>query len=494
MEPFDHEEPENPKETGVPSGPWQGRVKFVDGPDGYAYRPGRVVVHGVEAWKAVHGLLGLDAPEPPDDLFGFYVVEGVGEGRESGLVSDLALAGFTAEPDYVLFAHCGGGCSCGGGCGSEVSGAGANPVYASPVYASPVYASPVYASPVYASPVYASPVYASPVYASPVYASGYRASGHRTSSARPASALDAGRLPAKWTGPARGPSVLVLDTGLAWRAPKPPYPSASLKQLPSRLERLGPPRSQDIDWPDGTPAAPGDGFLDPAAGHGTFIAGIIEGLAPGCRLGVGRVLGSYGDGSTADIAAYVDRLIADGGLHVGGTSPDAYEVELAGAIVNLSFGGYAASDMHLLAAMVRRLQHQGAVVVASAGNDGCCRPTYPAALPGVVGVGALGPCGPAPFTNHGPWVRACAPGSDIVNSLFLDWNGSVQPLDGGPDPDDFEGWARWSGTSFSAPIVAGVLAREMLVTGCTAQEAVGRVVDAPWLFRLPGLGTVVDVV
>ena len=132
--------------------------------------------------------------------------------------------------------------------------------------------------------------------------------------------------------------------------------------------------------------------------------------------------------------------------------------------------------------------------VRSAGNDSCCRPTYPAALPGVVGVGALGPCGPAPFTNHGPWVRACAPGTDIVDSFFLEWNGSEQPLSGGPDPDDFHGWARWSGTSFSAPIVAGVLAREMLLNGCTAQEAVGRVVDAPWLLRLPGLGTVIDTV
>lgn len=503
MEPFEGEGSERPEEPGVPTGPWEGRVKFVEGPDGYAYRPGRVLVHGTDGWKAAHGLLGLDAPEPPHDLFGFYLLEGVEDGDEAGLVADLALGGHTAEPDYVLFAH-GGPCGCGCGCGAGAGGAGANPVYASPVYASPVYASPVYASPVYASPVYASPVYASPVYASPVYASpvyaspvyasGYRAGGHRTSSARPASAIDAGRLPAPWTGPVRGPNVLVLDTGLAWQAPKPPYPSQSRHQLPPRLERLGPPRHRDADWPDGTPANPGDGYLDPAAGHGTFIAGIIEGLAPGCHLGVGRVLGSYGDGSVADIAAYVDDLINAKHLRVGGTSPDAYDVTVRGAIINLSFGGYAASDMHTLGAMVRKLQRLGAVVVASAGNDGTCRPTYPAALPGVIGVGALGPSGPAPFTNHGPWVRACAPGSDIVNSLFLDWNGDVVPLDGGPDPDEFKGWARWSGSSFSAPVVVGALAREMLLTGCSAKEAVARVVDAPWLLRLPCLGTVVDMV
>ena len=47
--------------------------------------------------------------------------------------------------------------------------------------------------------------------------------------------------------------------------------------------------------------------------------------------------------------------------------------------------------------------------MASAGNDALSRPVLPAALPGVVGVGALGPGGPAPFPNYGPWVDACAP-------------------------------------------------------------------------------------
>ena len=50
----------------------------------------------------------------------------------------------------------------------------------------------------------------------------------------------------------------------------------------------------------------------------------------------------------------------------------------------------------------------GTVVVASAGNETSARPQYPAALPNVVSVGALGPTGRAWFSNYGPWVDACA--------------------------------------------------------------------------------------
>ena len=58
------------------------------------------------------------------------------------------------------------------------------------------------------------------------------------------------------------------------------------------------------------------------------------------------------------------------------------------------------------------------VVVASAGNDATSRRTYPAALPGVVGVGALDGNRPAAFSNFGPWVDACAPAVDVVSTFF----------------------------------------------------------------------------
>jgi hypothetical protein len=107
-------------------------------------------------------------------------------------------------------------------------------------------------------------------------------------------------------------------------------------------------------------------------------------------------------------------------------------------------------------------------------------------------VGAIGPFGPAPFSNYGSWVRACAPGVDVVSAFFAAFDGLEVP-GGGRDIDQFRSWARWSGTSFAAPVVIGALVREMRRSDCTPNEAVARAIDAPWLGRLPGLGTVVNV-
>ncbi len=52
------------------------------------------------------------------------------------------------------------------------------------------------------------------------------------------------------------------------------------------------------------------------------------------------------------------------------------------------------------------------------------------------------------------------------------------------DPDDFSGWASWSGTSFSAPLVVAALARHMLMTGGSGADAVEAVIDDPGLTRI----------
>jgi hypothetical protein len=259
-------------------------------------------------------------------------------------------------------------------------------------------------------------------------------------------------------------SAVVLDTGLAM----PAFQSAALGALLPLLTAT----PADGDQPDDD----GDLGLDPAAGHGTFIAGLIEQVAPGTAVALQRVLHAEGDGDEVQIAAAIDAL------------PDP---PAAGALLNLSFGGYAPEEPALLASAIAGAQARGYVVVASAGNDGTCRPTIPASLPGVVSVGAIGPMGPAPFSNYGSWVRACAPGVDLVSTFFAGWNGDE--LDAGDgDPDDYTGWARWSGTSFAAPVLTGALARAM-ADGTSATDAVARIVDHPALLRIPGLGTVVNV-
>jgi hypothetical protein len=459
-------------------GRWTERVAY-SAAGQFAYRPAELLCHSTAARDRAIQLLAELGGEPPEITelpLGASFLVTVRNVDPLHVVAELADEGLAASPNYVLFAHADkpplrvDPVYADPDVPRPAGGVHANPVYANPVYANPVYANPVYANGVYAStmfanPVYASPVYANPVYAHPVYANQYKRVGRRTSSARPADAS----LTPLLVGPQGKAKVIVMDTGLAEKAQRPPL-----------LSGLQPGKPYDAERPD----TDGDGYLDPCAGHGTFAAGIVEQLVPGVLLGVGRVLSTFGDGDEARIGAHLAAIDQTG---IDGVRVDEY------TIINLSFGGYAAGHMAYLAKVLRRLQRKGVVVVASAGNDATWRPTYPAVLDGVVSVGALGTDAPAPFTNYGPWVRACAPGVDLVSSFFADFIGSLRPLPGSPDPDDFAGWARWSGTSFAAPIVAAALAMEVNRCECTAAEAVARLIDSPGLFRLPGLGTVVNV-
>jgi hypothetical protein len=404
---------------------------------------------------------GADDPTSDPESDGpFFLVRGVNDPLRA--VMDLRVHGILAQPNYVYFAHVPG---------PGVSGAS---LTASPVYASPVYASPVYASPVYASPVYASPVYASPVYASPL--SNTDAVIH-TSSAVPA--VPGETTMAIWdliTQPARdGARIFVLDTGLA-------APATISAQLAAQLNAPNPIRPlRPSDAADEPTAVPGQDYLAPAAGHGTFIATVISQVAPGCRVGVGKVLDNSGVGDEWTIARRIHAL-ARRLSH----APDPEH-----SILSLSFGAPVLDHPFLLAHVIGEIQSTGAMVVASAGNDAMSRPVFPAALPGVMGVGALGPVGPAPFTNYGPWVDACAPGVDLVSAFFT-WNRTPGL--------DFRDWAIWSGTSFAGPIVAGTLARlimtapHLLGHTISAKGARRRLIEAPWLMRIPDLGTVINVV
>ncbi len=112
---------------------------------------------------------------------------------------------------------------------------------------------------------------------------------------------------------------------------------------------------------------------------------------------------------------------------------------------------------------------KGVVCVAPAGNNYTRRPTWPAAYPGVISVGALTADGKqrARFSNHGGWVDVYAPGQDLINAFG---SGSYT-YQFQPGTRDFTGLAKWSGTSFSAPIVTGLIATRMAHSGESGQKA-----------------------
>ena len=131
-------------------------------------------------------------------------------------------------------------------------------------------------------------------------------------------------------------------------------------------------------------------------------------------------------------------------------------------------------------------------MVAAAGNYSTSRRFYPAAFatktpPGglpLISVGALNPNGSkAIFSDGGHWITAWASGAAVVSTLPVDINASRSPelrLRAHPDnpmppgislpasresldPDDYSGaFAVWSGTSFSAPLLAARITRALM--------------------------------
>ena len=71
---------------------------------------------------------------------------------------------------------------------------------------------------------------------------------------------------------------------------------------------------------------------------------------------------------------------------------------------------------------------------------------------------------------------ACA-GGEKVHSAFVRFDGPAKPA-GDYDPDKFTGYARWSGTSFAAPVVSGVIAATAAKENIDAATAASRLLDS----------------
>ncbi len=450
------------------------RIAVLPGDPRTAYRPGVVIVD--ERSRARLEEITDRKSEPIFDTEQlpagqWYTIGGIPDAP--GVVEQLRREGYTADLDIVYFANN----TCCGTCPPHPALAvaiaanpwGANPWGANPWGANPWGANPWGANPWGANPWGANPWGANPWGANPEALNIVATAKAPTSSVMPA--LDR-EFPVRPKNPDNGITIGVLDSGLAGGPKNDDGQRPELLGLdPADLARIRGERDLPSRPMKGKPA---DGYLDPVAGHGTFIAGIIEQLTPGCSIRVGRVFEPEGDVSVSTLAVALVELMTD----------------FDPALVSLSFGGTGRAAV--LEQHITYYHEKGTVFVGSAGNEGSCVEQYPAAMPEVVGVAALGPTGPAPWSNYGPWIDASAPGADLVSSFFAKFNGDLPPING-VDTDEFKQWATWSGTSFAGPVVVAALAREMATTGRTASEAVQSVVRAPHLSRFPNMGTIVNI-
>lgn len=221
---------------------------------------------------------------------------------------------------------------------------------------------------------------------------------------------------------------------------------------------------EDVEAPVGA-----DGYLTAEGGHGTFIDGVIMRIAPSARIQQVKVLDPAGAGDDVTLALGLLRANAP--------------------VINLSLGGYTAGDAPPVAtsAAIAALP-AGTAVVAAAGNNKSTRPFYPAAIDGVLAVGALdihhGHPRRAHFSNHGPWVRVYLPGTRI-RSTYLQgiWK---RPSD--PAPRPMHGTACWNGTSFAAPQLAALIANQIPYAATAAAAAEAVLASAA---DQPGLGPVI---
>jgi len=167
-------------------------------------------------------------------------------------------------------------------------------------------------------------------------------------------------------------------------------------------------------------------------GHGTATAGTAAATG-------NNSVGVTGVAVNAKILPFKVLNSSNYGYYSAWASAMMAAADQGARVISMSMGGTSSSTT--LQNAVNYAWNKGSIIVVAAGNSGSSAPSYPAACANALAVSATTSSDSrAGWSNYGSYVRISAPGEGVLTTNL----GS--------------GYASWSGTSFSAPIVSGVAA------------------------------------